>query len=103
MKKRLRRKLRLQEFDIPQWWIQCEFHPGLTEARVNEIKERFSAIANRQGFRVFRACDVGGCSFILDGSLHYKALTEEQQQSFSSYLQSLPGVINIEDKGLGYL
>lgn len=78
MRKRLRKKLRLREFDTPQWWIRCEFHPGLTDAQVDEIKERFSAVANQQGFRVFRACDVSGCSFILDDSLHYKAPTEDK-------------------------
>jgi uncharacterized protein YggL (DUF469 family) len=103
VKKRLRKKLRLREFNIPQWWIRCEFHPGLTEAHVDEIKERFSVIANQQGFRVFRACDTSDCSFILDGSLRYKAPTEKQQRSFSIYLQFLPEVASIEDKGLGFL
>lgn len=103
MKKRLRKKLRLREFDIPQWWICCKFYAGLTEEEVDKIKERFSAVANQQGFRVFRACDISGCSFILDGSLCYKAPTEEQRQRFSNYLQSLPEVVSVEDKGLGHL
>ena len=103
MKKRLRKKLRLREFNIPQWWILCNFYPGLTEDRADEVKERFSAVANQQGFRVFRACDTTGCSFILDGSHHYKAPTEEQRQSFFGYLESMPEVVSIEDKGLGYL
>ncbi|GAB3637778.1 hypothetical protein GCM10027422_33680 [Hymenobacter arcticus] len=103
MKKRLRKKLRLKEFETPQWWIRCKFHSGLSEDQVDEIKERFSTLANLQGFSVFRACDVSGCSFILDGSRRYKAPTEEQRQSFSKYLQALPEVISIEDKGLGYL
>jgi uncharacterized protein YggL (DUF469 family) len=103
MKKRLRKKLRLREFEIPQWCIRCNFHSGLTEDQANEIKELFSTVANQQGFRVFRACDVGGCSFILDGSHRYKAPTETQRQSLTRYLQSLPEVASIEDKGLGYL
>jgi len=53
MKKRLRKKLRLREFETPQWWIRCKFHNGLSEDQVDEIKERFSTLANLQGFSVF--------------------------------------------------
>jgi len=103
MKKRLRKKLRLREFEVQQWWVRCTFHPGLSEEKANEVKERFSALANLQGFRVFRAGSADGYSFILDASLTYKTPTEEQRLLLANYLQSLPEVASIEDKGLGYL
>lgn len=100
MKKRLRKKLRLREFNAPQWWISCKFHPGLTEGQADVIKERFSAVANVRGFRVFRAGSAISYSFILD---RWKAPTEAQRQYFASYLHGLPEVASVEDKGLGYL
>ncbi|WP_083325906.1 50S ribosome-binding protein YggL [Hymenobacter coccineus] len=103
MKKRLRKKLRLREFKTRQWWMNCKFHPGLTEGRADEVKEIFSAFANAQGLFVFRAGSAEGYAFILDGSQHYKTPTEEQRLILTSFLQSLPEVASIEDKGLGYL
>ena len=103
MKKRLRKKLRLREFQVQQWWVNCTFHSGLTEEQADNVKESFSILANSQGFRVFRAGSANGYAFILDASLTYKTPTEEQRLLLTNYLHSLPEVASIEDKGLGYL
>ncbi|WP_324672392.1 50S ribosome-binding protein YggL [Hymenobacter sp. GOD-10R] len=103
MKKRLRKKKYLGEFYIQQWWISCTFQLGLSEARVSEIKEQFSELANEQRFFVFIAGNAESCSFILDGTRHYKTPTETQRQVMSSFLQNIPEVVSIEDHGLGQL
>jgi len=103
LKKRLRKKKYLGEFHVQQWWISCTFQLGVSEARVDEIKEQFSELANEQGFFVFRAGTTESCEFILDGTRHYKTPIEIQRQSMSSFLQSIPEVVSIEDHGLGYL
>jgi hypothetical protein len=47
----------------------------MTEEQAYDVKERFSALTNSQGFRVFRAGIAEGYSFILDASLTYKTPT----------------------------
>lgn len=101
MKKRLRKKLMLGEFQSKQGWISCLFHSELPEKRVDEIKEEVSALANSFGLFTFRASDSAGCTWLLESSKRYQSVTEEQRTDLVSLLHTISEVASVEDGGPG--